>query len=194
MLFRSLVREQPPAPPKVSGPDTRIEVLSASAREWKNVDRDSIAELETLIRRHPSSPEADYARDRLKKLPVVRPPPPTANPRQRILTFLNGEFLAGGHPWAPRVDFYGLGTFSREDVIGRRQQFFAQWPSRRYDIDNNSISIVELSKGRYRVSFNSSFVLQNGSKKLQGRGWDEIDLVENGGEFLITRARHETSR
>lgn len=48
----------PPARPK----------LSASAEEWSRLDKTSIAELETFLRRHGSSPEADYARARLADL------------------------------------------------------------------------------------------------------------------------------
>ena len=37
-------------------------------REWLGIDKTSIAELETFVRRHGSSPEADYARARIKEL------------------------------------------------------------------------------------------------------------------------------
>ncbi len=39
-----------------------------TSREWLGIDKSSIAELETFVRRHGSSPEADYARARIKEL------------------------------------------------------------------------------------------------------------------------------
>jgi len=39
-----------------------------TSREWLGIDKTSIAELETFVRRHGSSPEADYARARIKEL------------------------------------------------------------------------------------------------------------------------------
>ena len=63
---------------------------SATALEWARVDKTSAAELETFRRRHPSSPEAEYAAARIeelrkaddkkrqdeKKTAVLTPPPP----------------------------------------------------------------------------------------------------------------------
>ena len=75
----------PPTPEPVVPPP------SVAAREWSRVDKASAAELETFIRRHPTSVEADYARGRLEALkkqqvavapPTVTPPvtAPTAKP------------------------------------------------------------------------------------------------------------------
>src|SRR4029453_8245806 len=41
---------------------------SEAAREWARVDKANSAELQTFLRRHGSSPEADYARARLEEL------------------------------------------------------------------------------------------------------------------------------
>lgn len=54
---------------------------SESAREWSRVDKASIAELETFLRRHGTSPQADYARARVEELKrqqttAVSPPVP----------------------------------------------------------------------------------------------------------------------
>ena len=52
--------------------------VSEATREWPRVDKASIAELETFVRRHGSSPEADYARariDRLKQQVAIATPP-----------------------------------------------------------------------------------------------------------------------
>jgi uncharacterized caspase-like protein len=43
-------------------------LLSNASVEWTRVDKSSIAELETFVRRNASSPEADYARARLGEL------------------------------------------------------------------------------------------------------------------------------
>jgi formylglycine-generating enzyme required for sulfatase activity len=50
--------------PAVPGPDT--------AGEWSRIDKTSIAELETFVRRHGASTEADYARARIEELKKQR--------------------------------------------------------------------------------------------------------------------------
>ena len=52
--------EAPKPPP--AGPDAKV------AGEWATVDKTSVAELETFVRRHGSSAEADYARARIEEL------------------------------------------------------------------------------------------------------------------------------
>jgi hypothetical protein len=54
----------PAAPPNAPPP----QLVSEATREWARVDKSSIAELETFIRRHGTSIEADYARARIEAL------------------------------------------------------------------------------------------------------------------------------
>jgi S1-C subfamily serine protease len=59
---------------------------SEATREWARVDKSHIAELETFLRRHGSSPEADYARariDNLKKQVAIAASPNTPAPAKR---------------------------------------------------------------------------------------------------------------
>jgi hypothetical protein len=88
--------------PKPAAASPLLEV-SEAAREWARVDKTSIVELETFVRRHGSSPEADYARariDQLKKQEVaVAAPPkePAPAPAQRTtcLAQSSEKMLAG---------------------------------------------------------------------------------------------------
>jgi hypothetical protein len=61
---------------------TPIPQASEAAREWARVDKTSIAELQTFLRRHGPSPEADYARARLEELKekVALPAPAEQRP------------------------------------------------------------------------------------------------------------------
>ena len=57
--------------------------VSEAARDWANVDKTSVAALETFVRRHGSSPEADYARwriDSLMQQVAVATPPKAPQP------------------------------------------------------------------------------------------------------------------
>jgi len=57
--------------------------VADAAREWSQVDKASIAELETFVRRHAASPEADYARariDALKQAAATGSPKPAPQP------------------------------------------------------------------------------------------------------------------
>jgi formylglycine-generating enzyme required for sulfatase activity len=49
---------------------------TAAAREWAGVDKSSLAELETFVRRHASTAEADYARARINDLKQQKVAPP----------------------------------------------------------------------------------------------------------------------
>ena len=49
-------------------PPSRGPEVAEEAREWARVDRTNVAELETFVRRHGSSAEADYARARIEEL------------------------------------------------------------------------------------------------------------------------------
>ena len=52
--------------------------ISEATQEWSRVDKTSMPELETFVRRHASSPEAEYARARITALTkqVTMPEPP----------------------------------------------------------------------------------------------------------------------
>lgn len=82
---------QPPTPSR--GQDQPSE----ASTEWSRVDKASIAELETFLRRHGSSPEADYARARLAELKrqqhVVAPPEPSAAPHKHAF---DGDWVVSG--------------------------------------------------------------------------------------------------
>jgi formylglycine-generating enzyme required for sulfatase activity len=73
-------------PPPVVPPAPQT--VGEATREWVRVDKSSIAELETFIRRHGASTEADYARARVEELkrvalatpPTKQPPPAWSTP------------------------------------------------------------------------------------------------------------------
>jgi Caspase domain len=70
---------------KVVGNPPAAPVETAAAIEWKGVAKNSAAELETFIRRHPGTPEADYAKARFAEVrkplaPPVNVPQPPATP------------------------------------------------------------------------------------------------------------------
>ncbi len=62
-----------PAKPQPA-PEPKVPPVSEAAREWARVDKASVVELNTFVRRHGSSPEAEYARAHLEEL-KQRPPP-----------------------------------------------------------------------------------------------------------------------
>jgi formylglycine-generating enzyme required for sulfatase activity/uncharacterized caspase-like protein len=72
------------APPPLVAPPPSQPQLGEASREWLQVDKRSTAELETFVRRHGSSPEADYARARIQELKqqqvAAATPPPAAKP------------------------------------------------------------------------------------------------------------------
>ena len=75
------VSPQPPASTPAQPPQP---VSTEASAEWSRVDKTSIVEFETFLRRHGSSPEADYARARLadlKKQVAATTPTPTPPPR-----------------------------------------------------------------------------------------------------------------
>ncbi len=71
-------------PQALAAPEPKVPPVSEAAREWSFVDKTSVAELETFVRRHPTSAEADYARARIealkKRQQVAVATPPAAKP------------------------------------------------------------------------------------------------------------------
>ena len=68
MMYVYLAGAEAPKPPSA---------MTETAREWERVDKTNSVELETFVRRHGSSSEADYARatiEDLKKLVVSSAP------------------------------------------------------------------------------------------------------------------------
>lgn len=63
--FAGLDPSLAPSAPTEPAPAPRA---TEASREWTRIDKGSVAELETFLRRHGSSPEADYARARLEEL------------------------------------------------------------------------------------------------------------------------------
>jgi formylglycine-generating enzyme required for sulfatase activity len=76
--------------PKVEAkpPPPQAPPVSQAAFEWSRVDKASVAELETFVRRHASSAEAEYAQARIEQLTkqqaaaaaAAKQPPPAAAP------------------------------------------------------------------------------------------------------------------
>jgi hypothetical protein len=69
--------------------------MTAAEREWARLDKSSIADLETFVRRHGASSEADYARARieqLKKRTVAVAAPPVLSPPMTAAEGKSGPF------------------------------------------------------------------------------------------------------
>ena len=73
------------APPPASPEVTEV------AREWARVDKTNVAELETFVRRHGSSAEADYARARIEELKKPQVTPARKNDLPAITGMLQCE-------------------------------------------------------------------------------------------------------
>jgi hypothetical protein len=98
--------------------------VSEAAREWSSVDRTSIAELETYLRRHGGSLEANYARARLeelKKKTIAMPQPPNSR-SEDLRTQFNGEwrvtYVYNDYCRATVREFKGRWTITDGVVVG----------------------------------------------------------------------------
>jgi hypothetical protein len=116
---------------------------SEASREWVRVDKTSLAEIETFLRRHPSSPEADYARARIealkKRQAALAPSPaplakPAAEPKQgsggldrtirlsggKTVDLLDGRlsFTMIGTPFGARGDLVGVTANGARAALG----------------------------------------------------------------------------
>jgi Caspase domain len=104
-----------------------------ASREWTGVDKTSLAEVETFLRRHPSSAEADYARAHLEALkkpqmaaaaPISGPvPKPPGDPKAGSGRFDRTLRLRGGKTvdlLDGKLSFTMIGTpfGARGDLVG----------------------------------------------------------------------------
>jgi caspase domain-containing protein len=126
--FNITINVLPPQPAPPGSPQ-----LSAAAAEWSRLDKTSIVELETFLRRHGSSPEADYARPRLADLKkqVVIPTPPPSRPKEKNEHTFDGNWEVSGirdncsHPspnrwkWEAPIRIDGSHILRNGSVAGR---------------------------------------------------------------------------
>jgi hypothetical protein len=109
--------------------------ISDASREWALIDKTSLAEIETFVRRHGSSPEAVYARARIEALrkqqmaaaapPVPSAARPPAEPRQSVGGMDQSIRMSGGKTISlldGRLSFTMIGTphGARSDLVGVR--------------------------------------------------------------------------
>jgi formylglycine-generating enzyme required for sulfatase activity len=110
-------------PTDTSAPAPQLLVTEA-AREWSRVDKTSIAELETFVRRHGSSPETDYAQALLTKLPgrVFRDCPECPE----MVVIPAGEFMMGSNDYNDEKPVRKV-AIARPFAVGKFEVTFAEW-------------------------------------------------------------------
>ena len=58
-----------------------------------------------------------------------------------------------GENYASEVGYYDKGTLSRSAVLNDKERWFARWDNWKIDMMPNTLSLVELGNGKYRLSY-----------------------------------------
>jgi TRAP-type mannitol/chloroaromatic compound transport system substrate-binding protein len=134
--------------PKPVGTPSALPQMTEAAREWSRIDKTSIAELETFVRRHQSSAEADYARARLGELKrtqtaVAVPAPSAPNQAERAKQDAEAKRPATSQPAPFRL------TDAR--TIRLQNSFPSNTPVATPAMDELARELTTLSQGTLKV-------------------------------------------
>jgi hypothetical protein len=183
------LRGQPQAPavaPSVADVDV------SARRDYEFAERAGTkAAWDAFLARYPIGYYADLARANRGKLEVlastVAPRPPTDPAiRNRIIQFVEEELLNDREQYAARVDYFDKGMVNRDVVLADQASHAKAWPVRTNSLVPDTMRIVPLGIGQYRVSFMFKFHKSNGPKQVNGQAWSDVILKLENNKILVT--------
>ena len=141
----------------------------------------------------------------------ARPLPPTVRKEQstereelvrRIVNFVSIDYLGHGRLnhesraalYAPQIVYFDKGTLSRDQVVADKRAYYARWPSRKYEMIENSLTSKSGAGDSLDVSFRYQFEVSDGKRTVSGTGTTTIGLVSRDGRFLIVRETGQVDR
>jgi uncharacterized caspase-like protein len=183
------LRGQPQAP--AAGPSV-ADMDVAAQRDYELAERvGTKAAWDAFLARYPIGYYADLALANRGKLEVlastVAPRPPTDPAiRNRIIQFVEEELLNDREQYAASVDYFDKGMVSRDVVLTDQASHAKAWPVRENFLVPDTIRIVPLGSGQYRVSFMFKFHKANGPKQANGQAWSDVTLKVENNKILVT--------
>lgn len=92
--------------------------------------------------------------------------------------------------YGERVRYFAMGLADKSDVYQDKLAYFRRFPDRRYALASPVRVVGDAEAGGATIRFEYTFSVGGGpGGERSGRAWTEMDLVPDGGSFLITGER-----
>jgi hypothetical protein len=90
-----------------------------------------------------------------------------------------------------RVDYYDSRIVDRDFILKEKRKYAAKWPVRRYSLVPGSLTVTSRAAAEYIVTFDYTYSLANGTKRLNGNGRTEVRLQQIGEKFLVVDVKEK---
>jgi hypothetical protein len=119
---------------------------------------------------------------------------PGADVLAAIRTYIVSEYLQDRGEFADPVDYYDKGVVTRAFALADHAKYAARWPTRSYQLIENSIAILSQFGDRTTVSFHFRYLVSNPQKTVTGIGAVQLTLRTIGTSFLVEAVKETVSR
>lgn len=103
----------------------------------------------------------------------------------KLTDYIEWIYLRDGEQYDDAVEYYDKGMVNREFVAKDKAAYAARWPVRRYILTPGSVDARQ-ANGESVVTFSYTYVVSNGSKRVDGNGRVQIRLKLNEDQYLVT--------
>jgi hypothetical protein len=111
-----------------------------------------------------------------------------------IRTYIINEYLQDREQFADRVDYYDKGIVSREFVLADQASYAAKWPTRTFELVENSLAILSQSQDRTTAAFRYRYVVSRPGKTATGSGAVQLTLRHVGAQLLVEAVKEAIDR
>jgi hypothetical protein len=108
-----------------------------------------------------------------------------SDPSRVIRTYLVTEYLKDREQFADYVDYYDNGVVSREFALADKANYAARWPTRQYELIENSIVVSRQSQDPTTTSFRYRYTVSRPGKTSSGTGATQLALRKVGSKWLV---------
>lgn len=106
----------------------------------------------------------------------------------KLTDYVEWTYLRDREQYADAVEYYDKGVVNRDFVAKDKAVYAARWPVRRYILIPGSV-YARHANGESVVTFSYTYVVSNGSKRVDGNGRVQIRLKLNEDQYLVTGAK-----
>jgi uncharacterized caspase-like protein len=136
---------------------------------------------------------------------LTKAAPPVASPAETaivpsteamaaIRTYIVSEYLQDRGEFADPVEYYDKGVVTRAFALADHAKYAARWPTRSYQLIENSIAILSQHSDRITVSFRFRYVVSNPKKTVTGVGAVQLTLRTMGTRYLVEAVKETVTR
>jgi len=104
------------------------------------------------------------------------------------------EYLKDREEFADYVDYYDKGIVSRQFVLADKASYAARWPTRRYELIEDSIAVSRNSDAVLIASFRYRYTVSRPQKTSSGTGAVQLRLRKAGSTWLVEAVKEVVAK